>query len=64
MEAPTLRCKIHTWQDIFLEYDVVILLEATIRKRQTLSPPKKLNNAFTVHNFPRSGNKPGGAQSA
>ena len=47
-------------QKTFLEFDVIILLEAKIREKQTVQLPESLRRYFTAYNFPRKNNAGGG----
>ena len=47
-------------QNIFLEFDVIILLEAKIKGRQDVQIPRRLRRFFTAYNLPRKDNMTGG----
>ena len=47
-------------QNTFLEFDVIILLEANIKGRQAIQIPRRLRRFFTAYNFPRKDNMTGG----
>ena len=47
-------------QNIFLEFDVIILLEAKIKGRQTVQIQLRLRRSFTAYNFPRKDDMTGG----